>query len=208
MKFQILCVVWAILLFTSNVSSQTPVCHCNRSNNVIGGSNVTIPTTSFSCLFFYECCHVPCALWHHISSLPHQFSIFEGMEGWQPWPCCYRFFFGPWEKPLYFSLNSTLLKWDIPFFCLREEGGRGSIVRLASSNVYNFFINFKPGEPDLLERLRQISKHNEVWRSYIGMGYYNCHVPTTILRNILENPGWYVSLTLEALISTYKFSRA
>lgn len=71
-----------------------------------------------------------------------------------------------------------------------------------------FLINFKPGEPDLLERLRQISKHNQVWRSYIGMGYYNCHVPTTILRNILENPGWYVSLTLEALISTYKFSRA
>ena len=56
-----------------------------------------------------------------------------------------------------------------------------------------FFIYFKPGEPDLLERLRQISKHNQVWRSYIGMGYYNCHVPTTILRNILENPGWYVS---------------
>ena len=31
------CVVWAILLLTSNVSSQTPVCHCNISNNVIGG---------------------------------------------------------------------------------------------------------------------------------------------------------------------------
>ncbi|KAM7446728.1 hypothetical protein ABFA07_004971 [Porites harrisoni] len=50
-------------------------------------------------------------------------------------------------------------------------------------------------EPDLLERLRQISKHNQVWRSYIGMGYYNCHVPTTILRNILENPGWTTPYT-------------
>ena len=37
MKFQIFCVFWAILLLTSNVSSQTPVCHCNMSNNLIGG---------------------------------------------------------------------------------------------------------------------------------------------------------------------------
>lgn len=50
-------------------------------------------------------------------------------------------------------------------------------------------------EPDLLEKLRQIAKHNQVWRSYIGMGYYNCHVPTTILRNILENPGWTTPYT-------------
>lgn len=50
-------------------------------------------------------------------------------------------------------------------------------------------------EPDLLEKLRQLAKHNQIWRSYIGMGYHNCHVPTTILRNILENPGWYTSYT-------------
>lgn len=50
-------------------------------------------------------------------------------------------------------------------------------------------------EPDLLEKLRQVAKHNQVWRSYIGMGYYNCHVPTTILRNILENPGWTTPYT-------------
>ena len=52
------------------------------------------------------------------------------------------------------------------------------------------------GEPDLLEKLRQVAKHNQVWRSYIGMGYYDCHVPTTILRNILENPGWYVCVEI------------
>ncbi|XP_048583438.1 glycine dehydrogenase (decarboxylating), mitochondrial-like, partial [Nematostella vectensis] len=50
-------------------------------------------------------------------------------------------------------------------------------------------------EPDLLSRLRQISKGNQIWRSYIGMGYYSCHVPTTILRNILENPGWTTPYT-------------
>ncbi|XP_031561136.1 glycine dehydrogenase (decarboxylating), mitochondrial-like [Actinia tenebrosa] len=50
-------------------------------------------------------------------------------------------------------------------------------------------------EPDLLVKLREISKGNQIWRSYIGMGYYNCHVPTTILRNILENPGWTTPYT-------------
>ncbi|KAJ7383841.1 hypothetical protein OS493_025717 [Desmophyllum pertusum] len=50
-------------------------------------------------------------------------------------------------------------------------------------------------ETDLLEKLRQVAKHNQVWRSYIGMGYHNCHVPTTILRNILENPGWTTPYT-------------
>ncbi|KAK3716749.1 hypothetical protein QZH41_018229 [Actinostola sp. cb2023] len=50
-------------------------------------------------------------------------------------------------------------------------------------------------EPDLLAKLRSISKGNLLWRSYIGMGYYNCHVPTTILRNILENPGWTTPYT-------------
>lgn len=50
-------------------------------------------------------------------------------------------------------------------------------------------------EPDLLEKLRQVAKHNQIWRSYIGMGYHNCHVPTTILRNILENPGWTTPYT-------------
>ena len=65
-NFKIFCVVWAILLLTtSNVSSQTPVFRFNMSNSVIGGSklitsNVTIPTTSFSRVFFHKWCHVPC----------------------------------------------------------------------------------------------------------------------------------------------------
>lgn len=50
-------------------------------------------------------------------------------------------------------------------------------------------------ETELLARLRLIAKENQVWRSYIGMGYHNCIVPTTILRNILENPGWITQYT-------------
>lgn len=45
-------------------------------------------------------------------------------------------------------------------------------------------------EHEVIERIRKIAKKNQVWRSYIGMGYYNCYVPHPILRNIFENPGW------------------
>ncbi|XP_038056170.1 glycine dehydrogenase (decarboxylating), mitochondrial-like isoform X1 [Patiria miniata] len=50
-------------------------------------------------------------------------------------------------------------------------------------------------EPEIISRLQEIAGQNQLWRSYIGMGYYNCWVPTTIQRNILENPGWTTQYT-------------
>ena len=50
-------------------------------------------------------------------------------------------------------------------------------------------------EAELLRRLREIASRNEVWRSYIGMGYHGTITPGVIQRNILENPGWYTQYT-------------
>ena len=138
MKFQILCVVWAILLLASDVSLQTPVCHCNRSSNVIGGSNVTI----FQQHVFRAFCFtndVMCIMTSFIIPSPSILNIWRH-GGLTALTLLFTGFVGPWEKHLHFSLNSTLLKWDFPFFFLRGGGG-GSIVLLTLSNVYIFFLS-------------------------------------------------------------------
>lgn len=50
-------------------------------------------------------------------------------------------------------------------------------------------------EHEALEALREIAGKNQVFRSYLGMGYYDCITPAVIQRNVLENPGWYTQYT-------------
>ena len=50
-------------------------------------------------------------------------------------------------------------------------------------------------EAAFLARMRELAGRNETWRSFIGLGYYGCVTPPVILRNLLENPGWYTPYT-------------
>ena len=50
-------------------------------------------------------------------------------------------------------------------------------------------------EEEALTKIRAVADRNQVFRSFIGQGYYGTHTPKVILRNILENPAWYTAYT-------------
>ena len=51
------------------------------------------------------------------------------------------------------------------------------------------------GEAQVLADARALAARNTVFKSMIGMGYYDCLTPPVILRNVFENPGWYTAYT-------------
>jgi glycine dehydrogenase len=88
------------------------------------------------------------------------------------------------------------------------------IASIIPKDIYlesNLSIGPEKTEQEALLELKSIAAKNQVYKSYIGQGYYNTHTPGVILRNVFENPGWYTSYTpyqpeisqgrLEALIN-------
>lgn len=80
--------------------------------------------------------------------------------------------------------------------------GANSLKELIDSTVPANILRTKPmdlpepqTETNALAQLKSIAEQNKVMKCHIGMGYYPTHTPNVILRNVLENPGWYTAYT-------------
>lgn len=83
-----------------------------------------------------------------------------------------------------------------------EQLGVHSLDELIESTVPAKIRRNKPmdlpspqTEASALAQLKAIAQENQPLRSFIGMGYYNTYTPNVVLRNVLENPGWYTAYT-------------
>ena len=87
---------------------------------------------------------------------------------------------------------------------MAEECGFPSVDALIEATVPKSIVRppmklgkYDAGFPenDMLEQFKAMASKNDVLKSFIGMGYYGTITPPVILRNILENPGWYTQYT-------------
>jgi glycine dehydrogenase len=94
---------------------------------------------------------------------------------------------GPSEQ----DVQDMLKKINAPTLDALIEQTIPAAIRLKSP------LNLPEGlsEHAYLQHLRDIAAKNKLYKSYIGLGYYNTIVPPVIQRNVLENPGWYTAYT-------------
>jgi glycine dehydrogenase len=88
----------------------------------------------------------------------------------------------PMVKAVGFDSIEAMLKATVPAAIRMDGALKGAVGRARS-------------ESEALAELDAHAQNNEVWRSYIGCGYYGTIVPPVIQRNVLENPGWYTQYT-------------
>lgn len=83
-----------------------------------------------------------------------------------------------------------------------SELGYGSLTDLIRATVPDVIALNRPlalaapsSEQEALSRLKHLAQQNKLHRSLIGLGYFDTVTPPVILRNVLENPGWYTAYT-------------
>ena len=89
------------------------------------------------------------------------------------------------------DIQEMLATLSLPSLEALVEATVPSDIRLQTSLA----VPSPRGEQQVLAELRDMAGQNQVWRSLIGMGYYDCVTPLVIQRNILEDPGWYTQYT-------------
>ena len=74
-----------------------------------------------------------------------------------------------------------------------------ALVDTAIPESIRFRAGLSTGEPcteyEALRELSDMAARNRILRSYLGLGYHDCITPPVILRNVIENPGWYTAYT-------------
>ncbi|KAG6739458.1 hypothetical protein POTOM_057055 [Populus tomentosa] len=97
-------------------------------------------------------------------------------------------------------LNSSSSVSCTPSRCLSSLSSFGSTTATVLKSIRLDSMKFSKvdgglTESQMIEHMKYLASKNKVFKSYIGMGYYDTHVPPVILRNIMQNPAWNTQYT-------------